>query len=227
VNAINSNMPFDQFTIEQIAGDMLPDAKLSQKVASGYNRCLPTTSEGGSIDAELLVNYANDQTATTFAVWQGLTVGCAACHDHKFDPLSQKEYYQLTAFFRNNTMKAKDGNQPLPPPTIRVPNPEQQLQLTALRKQKKQLEDTLSAARSRSEEPVEQNLSGQELFKATAALKDLPPLFSAEQTPVWTFGPHQIALAIKEKKVEEADGPFGPALKLRAYPRTPAALSVV
>ena len=125
IRAFNKNQPFDQFTVEQIAGDMLPKATRDQKVASGYNRCLPTTSEGGVIDAEVAVNNANDQTASTFAVWQGLTVGCAACHDHKFDPISQKEYYQLTAFFRNNEMKAKDGNVNAPPPILAVPSEQQ------------------------------------------------------------------------------------------------------
>lgn len=140
INAFNNNQPFDQFTVEQIAGDMLPQPTRSQKVASGYNRCLPTTSEGGVINAEVAVNNANDQTATTFAVWQGLTVGCAACHDHKFDPISQKEYYQLTAFFRNNEMQAKDGNVNAPPPVLAVPSQEQAAEKKTLEKERKEIE---------------------------------------------------------------------------------------
>lgn len=140
INAFNSNQPFDQFTVEQIAGDMLPEATRNQKVASGYNRCLPTTSEGGVIDAEVAVNNANDQTASTFAVWQGLTVGCAACHDHKFDPISQKEYYQLTAFFRNNEMKPKDGNVNAPPPILAVPSDTQVAQKRSLVKERRETE---------------------------------------------------------------------------------------
>ncbi len=214
VNAINQNMPFDQFTIEQMAGDMLPGANVSQKVASGYNRCVPTTAEGGSIDAELLVNYANDQTATTFAVWQGLTAGCAACHDHKFDPLSQKEYYQLTAFFRNNTVKAKDGNQPRPPPIIRIPNANQQQQRKALHREKKTLEEALPKLRVEWENSAEARMTDEELFKTVAEVTETASVSTPEQTPVWTFGPEQIAVAIKDKNVKTVDGPFGPALKL-------------
>jgi hypothetical protein len=109
IDAIKANKPFDQFTIEQIAGDMLPNATLDQKIASGYNRLLPTTGEGGAIPEEYLAIYARDRVETTFGVWQGLTAGCANCHDHKFDPISSKEFYALTAFFRNNTQPALDS----------------------------------------------------------------------------------------------------------------------
>ena len=145
IRAFEQNMPFDQFTIEQLAGDMLPGATNAQHIASGYNRCLPTTGEGGSIEAEVASNNANDRTATTFAIWQGLTVGCAACHDHKFDPLSQKEYYQLTAFFRNNTMNALDGNSATHPPTLEAPNPVQSARRETLRTQRTELAKQIAA----------------------------------------------------------------------------------
>jgi hypothetical protein len=109
IAAYKANMPFDQFTIEQVAGDMLPNATMDQKIASGYNRLLPTTGEGGAIPEEYLAIYAKDRVETTSAVWLGLTTGCATCHDHKFDPITTKEFYSMTAFFRNNTTPALDS----------------------------------------------------------------------------------------------------------------------
>src|SRR5688572_13212588 len=121
VQAYRRNVTFDQFTVEQIAGDLLPDSTLDQKVASGFNRCLPTTSEGGAIAAEYEAIYAKDRVETVSTVWLGLTTGCASCHDHKFDPVTQRDFYSLTAFFRNNTMPAMDGNVSDTAPTVFVP----------------------------------------------------------------------------------------------------------
>lgn len=110
LKAYKDNMPFDQFTIEQIGGDLLPDPTPSQIVATGYNRCLPTTGEGGAIREEYEAIYAQDRTDTTSAVWLGMTMGCAACHDHKFDPITQVDNFTFNAFFRNTTMDAMDAN---------------------------------------------------------------------------------------------------------------------
>ncbi len=121
IKAFNDNMPFDQFTIEQLAGDLLPNATTDQKIATGFHRCNITTNEGGIIDEEYVVLYARDRVETTGAVWMGLTVGCAVCHDHKFDPISQKEFYELTAFFNNTTQAPRDGNVKDTPPIIVVP----------------------------------------------------------------------------------------------------------
>jgi hypothetical protein len=130
--AFNDNMPFDQFTIEQMAGDLLTEPTLEQRIATGFHRCNVTTSEGGSIDEEYRVRYAIDRVETTSTVWLGLTMGCAVCHEHKFDPFTQKEFYQLFSFYNNVTEKAMDGNRQDPPPVVKAPSPEQAEQLAAL-----------------------------------------------------------------------------------------------
>ncbi|NIP98145.1 MAG: DUF1549 domain-containing protein, partial [Akkermansiaceae bacterium] len=125
IDAFNANQPFDEFTVEQLAGDLLPEPTLSQRVATGFNRCNVTTGEGGSIDEEYYVRYAVERVETTSTVWLGLTAGCAACHNHKFDPLTQKEFYQLFSYFFSLTENAMDGNKLLPPPSVKVPTREQ------------------------------------------------------------------------------------------------------
>jgi mono/diheme cytochrome c family protein len=121
IAAFNRNMPFDQFTIEQLAGDLLPNASLEQKIATGFVRCNITTNEGGIIDEEYAVLYARDRTETFGHVFLGMTAGCAVCHDHKFDPLSTKDFYSLSAFFNNTTQAVKDGNIKDTPPVVVVP----------------------------------------------------------------------------------------------------------
>ena len=112
IEALNRNLPFDQFTIEQLAGDLLSGATLEQKVATGFHRNTLTNREGGVNREEFRVEQVIDRTATTGSVWLGLTLGCARCHDHKYDPISQKEFYQLAAFF--NTAREVDLEAPLP-----------------------------------------------------------------------------------------------------------------
>jgi mono/diheme cytochrome c family protein len=124
INAFNANMPFDRFIVEQLAGDLEPSPTLQQIIATGYNRCHVSTSEGGSIDEEVYVRNVDDQVDTNGNVFLGLSVGCARCHDHKYDPITQKDYYQLFAFFNNIDGPALDGNAALPAPSIKVPSPE-------------------------------------------------------------------------------------------------------
>src|SRR5262245_55156874 len=153
IGAFNKNMPFDRFTIDQLAGDLLPGRTVDQQVASGFNRCNITTNEGGAIDEEYLVLYTRDRTETTSATWLVLTANCAVCHDHKFDPISQKEFYAMAAFFNNTTQRAMDGNIKDTPPVIMVPRPEDRArwdvlskELATLRTQADERKKTASAA---------------------------------------------------------------------------------
>lgn len=118
IDALNADMPFDQFTIEQLAGDLLPDATIDQQVATGFHRNTQINQEGGIDKEQFRIDSVFDRVATTGTVWLGLTIGCAQCHDHKFDPIRQKEFYQLFAFFNNQdepTIKVYDPDLGPPP----------------------------------------------------------------------------------------------------------------
>ncbi len=121
INAFNQNMPFNEFAVEQLAGDLLPNPTLEQMIATGFTRCNITTNEGGAIDEEYKVLYARDRTETATQVFMGSTLGCAVCHDHKFDPFTQKDFYSFSAFFNNTTQAAMDGNVKDTAPVIPVP----------------------------------------------------------------------------------------------------------
>jgi mono/diheme cytochrome c family protein len=125
IDAFNQNLPFDRFTIEQLAGDLLPEATREEKIASGYVRCNMSTGEGGAIEAEYQAKYAFDRVETTSTIWLGLTMTCARCHTHKYDPIQHREYYSLFAIFNNLDESIMDGNVPNPSPFIKVPSPPQ------------------------------------------------------------------------------------------------------
>ena len=139
IKAFNRNLPFDQFTIEQLAGDLLPYPTLDQKIATGFNRNGMINEEGGIIPEEFLAEYCADRAETTSTVWLGLTMGCARCHDHKYDPLTQKDYYQMFAFFHNVTEKGVgDYGQPIrrnTPPFQKLPAPDTEAKLAKLNRE--------------------------------------------------------------------------------------------
>jgi hypothetical protein len=165
LRALHDNMPFDRFVVEQLAGDLLPEPTLDQKVASGFHRNHVITDEGGAINEEYLVEYAADRTATTGAVFMGLTVHCARCHDHKFDPVSQEEYYSLFSFFNSNEepglyTQEQDANRAFEP-FLQVPTEEQasrQAETKAL----------LEALRAEMEEPTPADALAFDRFLAQA-----------------------------------------------------------
>lgn len=132
IAAFNTNQGFDQFTIEQLAGDLLPHATPEQKLASGFNRNHMINFEGGAIPEEYHHAYLIDRVNTTGTVWLGLTIACVQCHEHKYDPIAQKEYYQLYAFFHNVPENGLDGSRGNAAPLLKLPTPAQQQRLAAL-----------------------------------------------------------------------------------------------
>ena len=132
IDAYNANMPFDQFTVEQLAGDLLPNPSLEQMIATGFNRNHRGNAEGGIVPEEFQVEYVVDRVDTTFTIWQGLTMGCARCHNHKYDSITQKDYYQVYAMFNNlaeNGRAWKEGNSE---PLIKAPTVSQRTELALL-----------------------------------------------------------------------------------------------
>src|SRR5690606_21100428 len=149
VAAFNSAMPYDQFIIEQLAGDLLPDATESQILATAFNRLHPQECEGGSVPEEFRSEYVADRTQTVATAFLGLTLECCRCHDHKYDPLSQQEYYQLTSFFDNIDEAGLYSffTNACPTPTLDLPSEQQRQQLDELTRVVAEQQQRLAAVR--------------------------------------------------------------------------------
>jgi hypothetical protein len=132
IDAFGRNTPFDQFTVEQLAGDLLPAPTLPQQIATGFHRNHRTSAEGGIVNEEFRVEYVADRAETTGTVWLGLTVGCARCHDHKFDPIPQRDFYSLFAFFNQAPERGFVWNFGNEPPTMLAPDAAQRQRLDGL-----------------------------------------------------------------------------------------------
>ena len=167
IDAYNQNKPYDQFTVEQLAGDLLPNATLDQEIASGFNRNHMINFEGGIIEEEYRVQYVVDRVNTTGTVWLGLTVGCAQCHDHKYDPITQKEFYEMYAFYNTVAERGSDGRDGNAIPVMKAPMPAQREQLAALQSKIEQVlldmdrpMPEIDAAQAVWEESVKGSLEG-------------------------------------------------------------------
>jgi len=172
IKAFNTNMPFDQFTVEQLAGDLLPGATNEQKIATGFNRCNVTTSEGGVIPEEYFVHYTNDRVATMSTVWMGISMGCVTCHDHKFDPFEMKDFYQLYAFFNSLDGPVMDGNRQDTPPVLKVFNAKQRNEIDTFNQQLAQLGKLLTS-------PIDDVDQAQQAWETTATSR-------LTEKPKWT-----------------------------------------
>lgn len=196
IRAYADNMPFDQFTVEQLAGDLLPEPTNAQLVASGFHRNSPTSDEGGAIDEELRVKYMVDRVKTTGNVWLGLSMECAQCHDHKYDPVSQKDYYRFFAYFNQSVEKGFQTRSGNAAPLISVPTEEQDVELSAL-------DESIQAADAFFETaaPPEDALLAWHADERDALLQRDPPELGAW----YSAGPFQ-----KESKKAAYDTDHGP-----------------
>lgn len=236
IDAFNHNLPFDQFTVEQLAGDLLPSPTLDQRIATGFNRNHRGNAEGGIIPEEFAVEYVVDRVETTATVWLGLTAMCARCHNHKFDPLAQKDFYQLYAFFNNVPEKGravKFGNSP---PFIQSPTRDQQLELVSLEHRRvrseaawQSLQDQVAAAQSKWERTDVPDVRAADSIRRGLILHlplngDATAAFSAKMTaarpegylgqarPAATSSSSTVAKVQEEGNPRFAAGRFGQAL---------------
>lgn len=172
IRSFNSNKPFDQFAVEQIAGDLLPAKNLDPLIGSGYVRLGVSSNEGGTIPEELRVNIARERAEAYGATFMGLTVGCAVCHDHKFDPTTQKDFYSLSAFFNNIDEKPFNDDRPVWAPVVRIPTPANAAAYDRVYAKRSELVGKLRAMRRDERNLVE---------KWLASKQDLPQAVSVDR----------------------------------------------
>jgi mono/diheme cytochrome c family protein len=220
IKAFNRNQRFDQFTIEQIAGDLLPKPTHEQLIATGFHRCNITTNEGGTIAEENLANYAKDRVETTSWVWLGLTSNCAACHDHKFDPITQKDFYSMSAFFRNTTQDHADRNARDTAPVLAVPMGEDAKRFEAI-------PDEIAAINAKVEERKKAVVAEGDAWLATVTVEEIERAAKADtmlaqfalnegtgaETKGVVAGQEQTA-KLPEQIAWKADGKTGPAVQV-------------
>jgi hypothetical protein len=225
IDSFNQNKPFDQFTVEQLAGDLLPNATVDQKIASGFNRNHMINFEGGAIPEEYHAAYLIDRVNTTATVWLGLTVACAQCHDHKYDPITQKDYYQLFAFFNNVPENGLDGNHGNAEPMLRFPTPDQaksqarlKSKITDAEEEAIQLEADLPAAQVTWEQGMEDRFADPAFVDTLFNLSEcsLSQLFTA---PLYPVGIYNLVFAAQEKP-SLAEDPRLAVLAIPAEQRT-------
>jgi hypothetical protein len=147
IDAFNSDMPYDQFSIEQLAGDLLPNATESQRIATGFHRCAPTNVEAGSLPEETRIEQVFDRVNTTGTIWLGTTLECSQCHDHKYDPISMEDYYRFFAYFNNTASEAELTNDAVPS-SIAFRGPYIELADPVLDPQRKRLQNALAQAKA-------------------------------------------------------------------------------
>ncbi|MEQ1838966.1 MAG: DUF1549 domain-containing protein, partial [Verrucomicrobiales bacterium] len=210
VKAFNDNLPYDQFTTWQLAGDLLPGATTDQLVATGFIRCNVTTSEGGAIDEEYRHLYAIDRAATVTTAWLGLTGGCAQCHDHKYDPLSAKDFYSIYAFFYSSADPAMDGTIAKTAPILELPAPGQAEALAAAKKE----ESARLAALESSALPAyaEPAVTDAPIVREQVIFDDLLPLGATQRNtsrnaPVWLDRP-EFGAPSGRRVLEQSNGQF-------------------
>jgi uncharacterized protein DUF1549/uncharacterized protein DUF1553/cytochrome c len=193
IDALNNNMPFDQFTVEQLAGDLLPNPTQSQLVATGFHRNHMINGEGGRIAEESRVDYVQDRVETTGTVWMGLTFNCCRCHDHKFDPLTQREYYQLSAYFNSIDESGANDAGGLANPIISLATPEGQQKIAEM----KALEDAANKERADVEKQVRGSYAEWE--------KQLRESLSSTGEPTWTVLVPETAASEKGATLTQTD----------------------